>query len=118
MTLQELKAYLLSKTESREDLPFGPDVLVFKVVNKIFALVSWEKTPMAISLKCDPERAMGLRIMFNGVTPGYHLNKDHWNTIVLDGSVPEPFLKDMIDESYRLVVKGLKKADKERLSGE
>jgi len=90
-------------------------VLVFKVLGKMFALVSWQATPLKISLKCDPMEALFLRDMYTAVTPGYHLDKRHWNTITLDGSVPEADLHRMIDDSYDLVVRGLKKAERDFL---
>lgn len=97
------------------DYPFGPEAAVFKVMNKMFALVAWQEEPLTISLKCDPEDALQFRAMFAAVIPGYHLNKRHWNTVTLDGSVPDEILGDMIDASYTLVVKGLRKADRDNL---
>jgi predicted DNA-binding protein (MmcQ/YjbR family) len=115
MNLNSLRAILMQKPAATEELPFGPDVLVFKVKGKMFALVPWQDPAPSISLKCDPDEAMFQRDIYPAVNPGYHLNKRHWNTVTLDGSVPEPELLRMIDDSYRLVVKGLKKADREEL---
>ena len=115
MNLETLRAILLQKTAATEEVPFGPEVLVFKVKGKMFALVPWEDPAPSISLKCDPSEALFLRDIYAAVNPGYHLNKRHWNTITLDGTVPEPELQRMIDDSYRLVVKGLPKADREEL---
>jgi len=115
-TLEPLRSYLLAKAESTEEQPFGPEVLVFKVVGKLFALVPWQETPLSISLKCDPHLAEMLRNTYAAVQPGYHLNKRHWNTVILDGSIADDEIKEMIDASYALVVKGLKKADRERLA--
>lgn len=117
MNLQTLRDYLLQKRETTEETPFGPEALVFKVKGKMFALVAWQETPLHISLKCDPNEALFLRDLFAAVQPGYYLNKRHWNTITLDGSIPDPELTRMIDDSYRLVVKGFPKAEREALLG-
>jgi len=116
MDIKHLKSYLSKKPGSKEDYPFGPDVLVYKVIGKIFALFGEDDNPIRINLKCDPNEAIVLRDMFESVLPGYHMNKEHWNTVILDGSIPESEIKKMIDESYQLVVESLKKADREHLS--
>ena len=116
MELEPLRAYLLSRPGAVEDYPFGPQPLVVKVGGKIFALVAADSTPLRISLKCEPAHAQFLRDTFPAVQPGYHLNKEHWNTVVLDGSIPEEGIRAMIDESYRLVVAGLSKAQRSRLA--
>lgn len=113
--LESLRAYLLAKRATTEEQPFGPDALVFKVVGKMFALVVWQTVPLRISLKCEPHLAEMLRTTYAAVLPGYHLNKQHWNTVILDGSIAEEEIREMIDASYALVVKGLKKADREQL---
>jgi len=113
--LDPLRAYLLAKPGVTEELPFGPDALVFKVLGKMFALVAWQASPLSISLKCDPNLALLLRDTYAAVTPGYHLNKRHWNSVLLDGEVPEDEVADMIDASYGLVVKGFTKAQKTQL---
>ncbi|MCB8982519.1 MAG: MmcQ/YjbR family DNA-binding protein [Ardenticatenaceae bacterium] len=115
MKLETLRDYLLQKKGTTEEMPFGPEVLVFKVLGKMFALVSWQATPLKISLKCDPMEALFLRDVYTAVTPGYHLDKRHWNTITLDGSVPEAELRRMMDDSYILVVQRLKKAERDTL---
>ena len=115
MTYNELETKLLSLKESAKDYPFGPDAAVFKVAGKMFALVAWEEVPLRITLKCDPAEADFFRGMYEAIKPGYYMNKNHWNTITLDGSVPEELLLKMINSSYALVVKGLTKADRERL---
>jgi predicted DNA-binding protein (MmcQ/YjbR family) len=112
MDLEQLRAYLLSRPGAVEDYPFGPQPLVVKVGGKIFALLSADSTPLQISLKCEPAHAQFLRDTFPAVRPGYHLNKEHWNTITLDGSIAEEGIQAMIDESYRLVVRGLRKAQR------
>ena len=113
--LEPLRAYLLAKPGVTEELPFGPDALVFKVLGKMFALVAWQATPLTISLKCDPNLALLLRDTYAGVRPGYHLNKRHWNTVTLDGEVPEDEVEEMIDASYDLVVQRMTKTERLRL---
>ena len=115
MDLEFLRTYLLKKKGASEDYPFGPEAMVFKVGGKMFALVFLEDSPLSMNLKCDPDLAMHLREFYEAVQPGYHMNKKHWNTICLDGSVPDDELLAMINDSYDLVVKGLKIADKKKL---
>jgi predicted DNA-binding protein (MmcQ/YjbR family) len=115
MELETLRAYLLSRTGAIATYPFGPQPLGVKVGGKIFALVSEDITPLQISLKCEPAHAQFLRESFTAVQPGYHLNKEHWNTVTLDGSIADEGIQAMIDESYLLVVKGLSKAARRRL---
>lgn len=119
MEFESLREYLLNKKGACEDFPFGTAVIVFKVMEKMFALIPFNKKPLQINLKCDPELALHLRAKYNAVQSGYHMNKKHWNTIIIDGSIPDDELSAMIDDSYDLVIKGLKKADRlkiERLS--
>jgi predicted DNA-binding protein (MmcQ/YjbR family) len=113
MDRNELRAYCLSKPAAIEDFPFGDDPAVFKVVGKMFALLPLNSS--TISLKCDPTWAAILRETYPAVTPGYHLNKRHWNSIQMDGSVPDDEIRDMIDHSYDQVVKGLTKAQRKTL---
>ena len=113
MEIDTLRAYLLGKTGAFEDFPFGPDVMVFKVLDKMFALVAFRETLLSVNLKCDPELALHLRNIYKAVLPGYHMNKRHWNTVVLDGSILDEEVLSMIDDSYDLVVKGLKKSETE-----
>jgi predicted DNA-binding protein (MmcQ/YjbR family) len=115
MELETIRSYLLSKQGAFEDFPFGPEVIVYKVMEKMFTLVFWGGLSLRINLKCDPDLAMHFRAMYKAVNPGYHMNKKHWNTITLDGSIPDDEILSMIDDSYNLVVKGLKKADREKL---
>ncbi|TYB40162.1 MmcQ/YjbR family DNA-binding protein [Actinomadura chibensis] len=110
-------AECLAKRGSAEDYPFGDGVAVFKVAGRMFALVSLGDAPGSVSLKCDPDRADELRARHAAITPGYHLNKRHWNTVVLDGSVPDDELLELIDQSYELVVAGLPKARRAELTG-
>jgi predicted DNA-binding protein (MmcQ/YjbR family) len=105
-----------AKPGAVEDYPFGDDVAVFKVGGKMFALVSLDAPPGTASLKCDPGLAVELRARYAAITAGYHLSKRHWNTITLDARVPEDELLDLVDHSYDLVVKGLPKAERAKLS--
>ena len=115
MNLESLNQYLLNKKATTSSYPFDETTLVFKVVNKLFALIAEDEIPMRINLKCDPEEAQILRGMHQSIIPGYHMNKEHWNTIILDGSLPDELIYKMIDDSYDLVVKGLKKSDRNTL---
>ena len=100
-----------------EDYPFGDGVAVFKVGGRMFALVSLDGEPGSINLKCDPDIAVALRARHPAVRPGYHQNKRHWNTVELDGSIPDDELREMIDQSYDLVVGQLPRAQRIRLFG-
>ena len=100
-----------------EDYPFGDGVVVYKVGGRMFALVSLDGESGSVNLKCDPELAMELRARYAAVRPGYHQNTRHWNTVELDGSVPEAELGEMIEHSYALVVSRLPRADRARLGG-
>lgn len=115
MDYDSLCAYLDLKPGARRDMPFGSDVLVFKVLNKMFTLVAWLADPVTISLKADPVDAIILRRQYAAVKPGYHLHKKHWNTVTLDGSIPEAELQRMIDDSYALVVQGMTRADRAKI---
>jgi len=115
MRLETLRTYLLKKKGATEECPFGPETLVFKVAGKMFALVAWEETPLRMTLKCDPDLALHLRANYKAVQPGYYMNKEHWNTITLDGTIPNDEIQGMIDDSYDLVVTGLKKSDRQEL---
>jgi len=115
MKLESLRGYLLKKTGAKEDFPFGPEAMVFKVMGKMFALVAWTLEPLRISLKCDPDLALSLREVYQAIRPAYHMNKRHWNTVILNGTIPDEEVFAMIDDSYDLVVKGLKKADRQKL---
>jgi predicted DNA-binding protein (MmcQ/YjbR family) len=114
MHLESLREYCLSKKAVEETLPFGPDTLVYKVMGKAFLLTGFE-SELSFNVKCDPEKAIELREEFPCVQPGYHMNKKHWNTIVMDGSVGDQQLKEWIDHSYELVVNGLTKKQRDEL---
>ncbi|HMN24367.1 MAG TPA: MmcQ/YjbR family DNA-binding protein [Ignavibacteriaceae bacterium] len=115
MNLESITNYCLSKKGAIEEFPFDEDTLVFKVAGKIFTLIPLEKIPLQINLKCDPEKAIELRENFEEVQPGWHMSKNHWNTILLDGNIRWGDLKEWIDHSYDEVVKGLKKSEREKL---
>jgi predicted DNA-binding protein (MmcQ/YjbR family) len=103
MNIESLREYCLSKPDSEETLPFGPDTLVFKVNGKAFLLVGLDEEQLSFNVKCDPDKVVELREEYSCVLPGYHMNKKHWNTIVVDGSVSSKQLKEWIDWSYELV---------------
>ena len=109
MNIESLHEYCLNKPGAEETLPFGPDTLVYKVGGKAFLLTGLDSETLSFNVKCDPEKAIELREQFSCVLPGYHMNKKHWNTIVVDGSVSSRQLKEWIDHSYDLVVGGLSK---------
>lgn len=115
MDLPDAIAHILSKPGAEETTPFGPDALVYKVCGKMFALTEPDEFPAYLNLKCDPERALELRDRFAAIAPGYHMNKRHWNTVLLDGSLPGTLVRELIDHSYDLVVAGLPKALRESL---
>src|SRR5256885_15491001 len=110
MDLAKFREYCLSKPQATEGTPFGPEVVVFKVGGKMFALMSLDEIPATANLKCDPDLALDLRDRYEQVRPGYHMNKKHWNTVEIEGSIPEAELRKMIDHSYDLVVKSLPRA--------
>jgi predicted DNA-binding protein (MmcQ/YjbR family) len=115
MTLKKLKPFLLNYLGSIEEYPWGPSPMVIKVGGKIFAIVGLESNPVTISLKCDPEDAIIQRCLYLVIQPGYHLNKEHWNTVTLDKSIPDEVVYQLIDESYTLVSKKLTKKTKDDL---
>ena len=112
MHLDELREYCLLKKGVEECMPFGNDTLVFKVMGKIFLLLSINSQPIQFNVKCEPEKAIELRENFSCVFPGYHMNKQHWNTIICDGSASDNTIKEWIDDSYKLIVLGLNKKNR------
>lgn len=110
MNIESLREYCLSKPNVEETTPFGPDTLVYKVNGKMFLLTGLDEEQLGFNVKCDPDKAIELREEYDCVQPGYHMNKKHWNTIIVDGSVPVKQLKEWIDDSYELV--SLKKKGK------
>lgn len=115
MDYPKAKEYILGKPEVVEDYPFGSYVAVFKIRGKMFATLAVNGDAVTMNLKCDPDEAFQLRDVFDAVTPGYHMNKKHWNTIILNGTIPGFEIERMIDNSYGLVVKSLKKAERQAL---
>lgn len=116
MDLESFREYCLRKPHATEDMPFGDDVVVFKVAGKMFALAALDEIPVTVNLKCDPDRALELRDKYEQVRPGYHMNKKHWNTVEIDSGLPDRELRAMIDHSYELVVESLPKATREKLT--
>jgi predicted DNA-binding protein (MmcQ/YjbR family) len=114
MNCEEFREYCLAKPGTTEDMPFGDNTLVYKVAGKIFALTDIDYFG-SINLKCDPEQALLLREMYEEVQPGYHMNKKHWNTIHLSGRILDRQLKTWIDDSYRLVVEGLPRVQRQQI---
>ena len=112
MNKDKVKKYFLSCPESYEDFPFGAEITIFKVKDKWFGLLTEREGSLQINLKCDPDEALILRDLFKSVVPGYHMNKKHWNTIILDGTIPEKEIEAMIYSSYVLIVDKLKKKDR------
>jgi predicted DNA-binding protein (MmcQ/YjbR family) len=116
MTPAALRAHCLSFTGAEETFPFGPETSVFKVAGKMFALSQLGADSLRVSLKCEPELAEALRATHAAVIPGYHLNKRHWNTVIIDGSIPDDAVRDMIEDSYDLVVGKLPPARRRALA--
>jgi predicted DNA-binding protein (MmcQ/YjbR family) len=114
MNIESFREYCIQKAGVTEHFPFDETTLVFKVMGKMFALTDIE-APFALALKCDPERAVELREAYPAVKPGWHMNKTHWNTVMVDGSLTDHLLKELIDHSYDLIVAGLRKKDRQRL---
>jgi predicted DNA-binding protein (MmcQ/YjbR family) len=109
MNIETIRDYCLNKPGVEETLPFGPDVIVFKVNNKAFLLLPLDTDELRFNVKCNPELALELREEYASVLPGYHMNKKHWNTIIVESSIPSKLIKEWIDHSYELVSNGKKK---------
>lgn len=114
--LEDVREYCLLLPEVTEGYPFGEDHLVFKVKDKMFCLMSLEAFPSTMNLKCEPDRAIELREQYDGIAPGYHMNKKHWNTLTLDGSIPDDVVLDLVRHSFDRVVKGLKKSERDEIN--
>ena len=114
MNIEEFRNYCLNKPGVTEGFPFGPETIVFKVSGKIFTIAGIDNFER-VNLKCDPERAIELREEYTGIIPGYHMNKNHWNTVYMDGSVPPKLVRELIDLSYKLVAQSLPKVKREAL---
>jgi predicted DNA-binding protein (MmcQ/YjbR family) len=115
MNPAELRDHCLWFTGAEETFPFGPRTSVFKVAEKMFALAQLEAESLRVSVKCEPALAEALRETHAAVIPGYHLNKKHWNTVILDGSLPDETIRDMIEDSYDIVVSKLPQAKRRAL---
>ena len=115
MDAKALRDCCLSFTGAEETFPFGPRTSVFKVAGKMFALSALGAEELSVSLKCEPDLAQALRAAHAAVLPGYHLNKRHWNTVMLDGSLPDATVRDMVEDSYDLVVSGLPRGQRLKL---
>ncbi|MEV7417917.1 MmcQ/YjbR family DNA-binding protein [Streptomyces sp. NPDC089919] len=114
MTPERLRAFCLSFNAAVEEFPFNAETSVFKVLGKVFALSALDSRPLTVNLKCDPEAALRLRAEHPAIVPGWHMNKRHWNTVTV-GGVPEALLRELIEDSYDLVVAGLPRAERLRL---
>lgn len=115
MDIEYYREYCLRKAGVTESFPFDNNTLVFKVMNKMFALCDVDLFT-SVNLKCDPERCIQLREQYEGIIPGYHMNKKHWNTIQMDGTIPDNLFLELIDHSYELIVESLPKKLKEELA--
>lgn len=115
MEAESIREYCLEKKQVTESFPFGNDTLVFKVKGKIFLLLSLNEDQLKFNAKCDPLHAIELREQFESIQPGYHMNKKLWNTVTVDSSITKKIIKELIDESYKLVIHSLTKKDKEGL---
>jgi predicted DNA-binding protein (MmcQ/YjbR family) len=115
MNIEEFRDHCLSKKGVTEETPFGPETIVYKVVGKMFAATGTDRIPATANLKCDPERAIQLRNQYKSIIPGYHMNKQHWNTVTLESELDDRFIKELIDHSYELVASALSKKEKENL---
>lgn len=119
MDAPAIRAWLLARPGATPEFPFGPEAEVFKVgtasARKMFALMPVNAAPPSVTLKCDPDQAIALRARYPAITPGYHMSKTHWNTVVIDGSVPADEMLWMLEQSYALVFKSLRKADREAI---
>lgn len=116
MNVEQFRSYCLDKPGVTEEFPFGEQTMVFKVMGKMFALADVTEFE-SVNLKCDPEQAVVLREQYPAVLPGYHVNKKHWNTVLMDGSLPDKLVKKWIDDSYQLVADGLPAKLKAELKG-
>ena len=114
MDIERLREFLLSFPGVTEEEPFGPEVVVYKVMGKMFALVDYDSVPQTMNLKCDPERALDLRDVHDAITPGYHMNKRHWNTLKLDGTLRSPLVFELVRHSYDLVLASLPRGIREK----
>ncbi len=116
MNIEEFRDYCLNKKGVEESTPFGPDVLVFKVMNKMFSATNLNEEIFRVNLKCDPDKAIELRASYADIIPGWHMNKKHWNTVYFEQELSHTLILELIDHSYDLVVASLKQSDKKLLA--
>jgi predicted DNA-binding protein (MmcQ/YjbR family) len=116
MDAAALRRWCLAQNGAVEDFPFGPETSVFKVGGKVFAISALGRTPLEVSVKCEPELALDLRASYTAIRPGYHLNKRHWNTLTLDRTLPDRLVRDLVEDSYDLVVSALPKRTRTQLA--
>ena len=116
MDIETLKIRLATRPGATQDNPFGPEAMVYRVGGKMFALVATDHEPFRVNLKCDPDEAEALRAEFTSIIPGYHMNKRHWNTVILDGTVPDDVVESMIYSSYELVFGALPNSVRDSLA--
>jgi predicted DNA-binding protein (MmcQ/YjbR family) len=115
LTLEVIKEYCLAKPGSSAGYPFGEGTLVFKVLDRMYALCSEDERPLRINLKCDPDDALALRAQYSAIIPGYHMNKKHWNSLIMDGSLQDSLVFELIDHSYQLVISKMSQAKQRKL---
>ena len=115
MDLESIRKYCLQKQSTTESFPFGEYTLVFKVCGKIFLLMSLDSQPLQFNVKCNPEKAEEFREAYSSVIPAFHMNKKHWNTIIMNGQVNSKMIREMIDDSYSLVVRSLPLKERKKL---
>jgi len=115
MDLETIRKYCMEKKSTTESFPFGESTLVFKVSGKMFLLMSLDSLPLQFNVKCDPEKAEELREEYSSIIPAFHMNKKHWNTIILNGQINTRLVREMIDASYRLVVQSLPLKERKKL---
>jgi predicted DNA-binding protein (MmcQ/YjbR family) len=115
MNIEQLRDYCIALPAVTEEFPFGPETLVFKVKGKVFLLCGLDSEPLQFNVKCDPDTAVELREQYDAVRPGYHMNKKHWNTVLVNGSLSLQQLRQMIQDSYQLVVQSLPRKEREGL---
>jgi predicted DNA-binding protein (MmcQ/YjbR family) len=115
LTLEVIKAYCLAKPGSSAGYPFGEGTLVFKVLDRMYALCSEDERPLRINLKCNPDDALALRAQYSAIIPGYHMNKKHWNSLIMDGSLQDSLVFELIDHSYQLVISKMSQAKQRKL---
>lgn len=115
LTLKNIRTYCAGKNGVSEDFPFDMETLVIRVGEKIFLISNINEKPLKINLKCDPFLSLELRGRYEQITPGYHMNKKHWNTILIDGCIPDNEVLELIDHSYTLVLNGMKKSERDKI---